>query len=138
LFARIENIEQAVMWWARAAGQGDPEAQYNLALMYGKGQGVEKNLTLAFSWLVKAAAQGVPSAQARLGLMYATGEGVALDPVEAHKWFVIASRGGDSAAEKNRLRSEASLAADVIREAQRRADEWTPAQAQPAPERGRS
>jgi TPR repeat protein len=124
LFARIKNLDQAVFWWGKAAEQGDPEAQYNLALMFNKGQGVEQNLELAFHWFGEAAQQGVPSAQSRLGIVYATGEGVALDAIEAHKWFIIASESGDEAGKTNQARSETLLNSSQLNEARRRAKEW--------------
>jgi TPR repeat protein len=39
------------------------DAQYNLALMYGKGQGAPKNDTEAYFWWNLAAAQGIEKAK---------------------------------------------------------------------------
>jgi TPR repeat protein len=124
LFARLKNMEMAATWWFKAAERGDPEAQYNLALLYSKGQGVKQDLELAFHWFAEAAGQGVVSAQSRLGLLYAKGEGVAHDPIEAHKWFDLASRAADVAAKTNCARSESKLTQAQLAEAQRRADRW--------------
>jgi uncharacterized protein len=126
LFARIKNHEQAVACWKKAAEQGDPEAQYNLGLMYSKGQGTEKDLAQAFNWFTQAAQQGVPSAQGRLGLMYATGDTVARDLIEAHKWLILAAKGNDKTAKANFVRSEAALGLMQITEAERRAHVWRP------------
>ena len=41
-----------------AAGQGNPEAQYNLALMYQLGQSVNQDDKMALLWYSKAAEQG--------------------------------------------------------------------------------
>jgi len=41
------------------AEQGFASAQYNLAIMYGKGQGVPEDYVLADMWLNLAAAQGI-------------------------------------------------------------------------------
>ncbi len=38
-----------------AAEQGDVIAQYNLAVSYQEGEGVEENPELAFKWFLKAA-----------------------------------------------------------------------------------
>ena len=124
LFARIDNPQQAVAWWTRAAQKDDPEAQYNLALMYAKGQGVDKDGALALFWFGKAAAQGVASAQSRLGLMYATGNMVPVDPIEAHKWFALAASAGDEAGRTNCARSESRLEPLQLAEAQRRVAAW--------------
>jgi len=124
LYERIKNYPLAVHWLQIAANQGDPEAQYNFALMYIKGEGVPANPQEAFRWMARSAAQGIASAQARLGLMYATGSGVALDPIEAHKWHVLAARGGDEAGVANRDRSEKRLTASQAAEGVRRASSW--------------
>jgi TPR repeat protein len=124
LYARLKNPELAIHCWSKAADQGDPEAQYNLAMMYLKGEGTERESGRAFEWLLKAAVQDVVQAQSRLGLMYATGEGVAVDPIEAHKWFIIASEKGDKASQTNRERSETLIGVAQLAEGRRRASEW--------------
>jgi TPR repeat protein len=124
LYARMKKPESAVEWWQVAARQGDPEAQFNLALALSKGSGVAQDATLALEWLTKAAEQGVASAQSKLGLLYATGDGVALDPIEAHKWFVVASQNGDSAAQANVMHSESQMDHIQIAEANRRTQAW--------------
>jgi len=121
LFARIKDPVQAVVWWEKAALQGDPEAQFNLAVVCSKGLGVERDARRAFEWFARAAAQGVASAQSRLGLLYAVGEGVAEDPIEAHRWFTRAAAAGDAVAQTNLARSSARLTASQIVEAERRA-----------------
>jgi TPR repeat protein len=124
LFAKMKKPEKAAEWWHIAAEQGDPEAQYNLSLAYGKGHGLNQDAELALDWLIKAAEQGVASAQSKLGLSYVTGDGVALDPIEGHKWLLLASLKGDAAAQINVRRSEGQLGRMQIVEAHRRANAW--------------
>jgi uncharacterized protein len=52
------------------AEQGDPEAQYNLAVMHDLGIGAPKNYSESGKWYAKAAAQGVAEAQFQLGVRY--------------------------------------------------------------------
>jgi uncharacterized protein len=52
-----QDYDRAVMWYARAAEQGDPPAQYLLGLMYDKGLGVPQDAVLAHKWLNLAAAR---------------------------------------------------------------------------------
>jgi TPR repeat protein len=52
------------------ANDGDAQAQFDLALCYVEGKGVEKNGELAFEWHNKAAEQGHLNAQFALGLYY--------------------------------------------------------------------
>ncbi len=56
------------------AQQGDPEAQYQLALKYDKGDETPQDLRAAFNFYLQAARQNHPSAQAALGDMFRRGE----------------------------------------------------------------
>lgn len=69
------------------AEQGDQYAQYNLGLMYNKGQGVLQDYTEAAKWYRKAAERGLAEAQTNLGIMYKKGQGVLQDYIEAVKWY---------------------------------------------------
>jgi len=69
------------------AEQGIPEAQYNLVVMYRKGQGVPEDYIAAAKWCKKAAEQGYAPAQSSLGVMYIKGQGVPQDYAEAAKWL---------------------------------------------------
>jgi hypothetical protein len=122
LYSLIKDPAQALVWWRKAAAQGDAEAQYNLAIAISTGQGVAKDYTQAFHWFYKAATRGLVTAQSRLGLLYVTGEGVAKDAIEAHKWFIVAARGGDAPAQENLQKSQALLGPMQIAEATRRAN----------------
>jgi len=55
---------------------GNAEAQYRLARLYLKGDGVEKNLGLAVNWLATAAKKQHPASQATLGEILWRGEDV--------------------------------------------------------------
>ena len=48
----------AVLWYARAAGQGHALAQYNLGGMYNSGRGVERDPVCGYMWLALAAEGG--------------------------------------------------------------------------------
>ena len=52
------DLEKAREWYNKAAKQGYPTAQYNLALMYKNGQGGEQDFVKARQWYTKAAVQG--------------------------------------------------------------------------------
>lgn len=76
------------------AQQGHSIAQYNLGLMYEKGEGVAQDSSVAVEWYRMAAQQGYASAQHDLGVSYYKGEGVAQDYKEAEKWFRLAAQQG--------------------------------------------
>ena len=59
-------LATALPWIRNAANQGDREAQNTLGLMYLKGEGVKKNVSVAKKWFKKAAALGHAQAQDQL------------------------------------------------------------------------
>ena len=65
------------------ANQGDAVAQYNLALMYSRGDGVPQSYAEAVKWFRLAADQGNINAQLNLGNKYAVGVGVPQSYAEA-------------------------------------------------------
>ncbi|HEY1339816.1 MAG TPA: metallophosphoesterase [Bryobacteraceae bacterium] len=81
------DFATALAEWQPIAERGDPNAQYNLGLLYARGQGVPQDYAKAAEWYGKAADGGVPAAEYNLGLMYANGQGVKQDSAEAAKWF---------------------------------------------------
>ena len=85
-FAGRNHDEEAFEWYRRAAEQGHPEAQYELARCYDFGSGVEEDEAETFNWYRKAAEQGHDLARNALSICYEKGIGVAKDPDEAKKW----------------------------------------------------
>jgi len=74
---------------------GDISAQYNLGIMYEKGQGVKQNYVIAAQFYEKAANQGDVSAQSKLGFMYVKGQGVKQNYIKAKELFKKACDGGN-------------------------------------------
>lgn len=127
LYARLERWPDALMWLEKAVAQDDPEALFNLALLAMQAKFPQITAQQALTYLCRAADKKVVQAQSRLGLAYAKGEGAALDAIEAHKWFLIASQAGDKVATTNLAHSEKLMADAPLREARRRAEEWSKA-----------
>lgn len=71
----------------RAADRGFPMAQYRLAKVYERGEGVPADLTVARQWTERAAASGNRRAMHDLGVYFARGEGAPLDEAAAFRWF---------------------------------------------------
>lgn len=69
-------------------------AQHNLAELYFKGLGVEKNYDLALKWVRISAENGLPQSQYSLGRMYYEGKGVQQDYQEASTWVEKAANSG--------------------------------------------
>ncbi len=121
----------ALREWRPLAEQGDANAQYNLGLMYRKGQGVSQDDAEAVGWWRKAAEQGNANAQYNLGLMYRKGQGVPQDEAQAYMWFKLASSTFPPGEDRDRAVKNRDIAAErmtpaQISEAQKLAREWKP------------
>ena len=99
--SKMPTTAEQITWWKEGAERGEAEAQFNLGLMYFKGNGVAKNEAEAIKWFKKAAEQGDVGAQFNVGLMSVNGIGTARDPFEAAKWFKEAAMKGDAQSEFN-------------------------------------
>lgn len=69
LYIDQENYKEAYKYLIKAADLGNPEAEYNLGVMYNSGIVVEVNKEKAKYWYKKAAAQGWADAQLNLTLL---------------------------------------------------------------------
>ena len=123
-----KDIDEAIMWWSKAAEQGDEgaiemlkqlgasgysaelvekaeggdvNAQYNLAHCYWLGDGVAQDVEEAVKWLRKGAEQGHAESQQQLGHCYYDGKGVTQDYTEAVKWWSKAAEQGNGNAQFN-------------------------------------
>lgn len=85
--------------WKPAADQGQPEAQYNLGILYLRGLGVQKDAQEAFRLFHAAADRGLVDAQFQVGLMREKGTGVQQNYGEAQHWYALSAARGDSEAE---------------------------------------
>jgi uncharacterized protein len=89
----------ALKEFAPLAERGDDLAQYNLAVMYYRGDGVDQNYKEAERLFRLSAKQGYAQAQYFLGYMISEGKGVHADKPEAAKWFRLAAEQGVPLAE---------------------------------------
>ena len=112
------------------AEQGDARSQFNLGVMYEKGQGVPQAYAEAVVWYRKAAEQGHALAQNNLGLMYGKGQGVRQDKIMAHMWLNLAStrlnatRAQQAASARDNLAKQ--MKPEDVAKAQKLAAEWKP------------
>ena len=82
------------------ARKGDAEAQYQLGVIYEKGEAQPQNFYKAVKWHRKAGKQGHAEAQAHLGELLASGQGVEqVDYAEAIKWMRKAADQGQGIAQ---------------------------------------
>jgi TPR repeat protein len=92
-----QNNDQALIWYRKAAEQGQVEAQNYLGWFYNAAQ----DYSPAVAWYRKAAEQGYAEAQYNLGWLYAKGRGVAQDDKQAVDWFSKAAQQGYADAQFN-------------------------------------
>ena len=88
------NKEEAFKWYEKAAVQGHPMAQCELAELYRMTNWNPKEQKIAANWLKKSAEQGNAKAQNDLGVLYAKGEGVNKDLTKSYKWYDKAAAQG--------------------------------------------
>ncbi len=91
------DIEQALLWYEKAAEQGVAEAQFNLAHLL---VAEELSAAVAAQWMLKAAEQGMSDAEYLMGVIYAEGIGVEMDRAEARRWLQQAVQKGNLEAQR--------------------------------------
>jgi localization factor PodJL len=60
-----QNMPEAARWFSKAAAFGLVDAQFNLAVLYERGDGVPQSLLDAYKWYMIAGAAGDTGAKAR-------------------------------------------------------------------------
>ncbi len=83
IFHKERRYAEAAEWYRKAAEQGVPTAQNNLAVLYAEGQGVAQDYVAAHMWFAVAGAAKTDKNQANLELLenHMTAEQI----VEAHR-----------------------------------------------------
>jgi S1-C subfamily serine protease len=84
------------------AEAGDPEAQYNLGVIYDLGVGITRSYAESGKWYLKAASQGLAEAQFQLGVRYFEfGKKAKENYTTAFTWFFKAATQGVPEAQYN-------------------------------------
>jgi TPR repeat protein len=92
------SYAQALQWYAKAAEQGNPRAEFRLGALYESGRGVRQDFALAAAWYRKAAERGDIEAELSLAALYSNGFGVPQDYAQALAWERKAADQGDALA----------------------------------------
>lgn len=77
--------------WNTLAKEGDPLSQFNLGVMYSRGEGTSKNGMRALEWYTRSAEQGYAPAQFNLGAIYIEDSIVDADQEKAAAWWQLAA-----------------------------------------------
>ena len=93
------QIEEAKKLLESAAETNDPQAQFNLGLLYCDSSLSETDYPLAKKWFQEAASSNYPPAWVNLGWMYENGYGVEKDVKKAEENYINAVNSGDALAQ---------------------------------------
>ncbi|HEY1805950.1 MAG TPA: tetratricopeptide repeat protein [Terracidiphilus sp.] len=93
-----QDTKKAAYWYEKAAGAGDPFAQFEIGYLYESGIGVDKNPERATHWYQLAAASGLPMAEVNLAVAYLWGTGVPKDEASAFRLMSAAAAQGNGLA----------------------------------------
>ena len=93
-YHKNKDFKKAVYWITKAAEQDFVDAQYNLAILYLKGEGVEQNYRKASSLFSKGARKGHAKSQYNLSVIYAKGVAGIQDNLAATVWLKRAAANG--------------------------------------------
>jgi hypothetical protein len=118
LAAEASN-EEAVKWYRAAAERDHTAAQFNLALSYSSGIGIERDLGLANFWYRRAADQNYSYAMWNLAINLNEGTGGPHDPVGAAEYLIKAYLAGHAKAERAFSQNLDSWQVGTRREVQR-------------------
>lgn len=94
----LDNFNEAFGLMLQSAEAGNSQAEDGVAVMYSRGEGVEKDSHSAASWYEKAALQGQPEAMKKLGDYFYEGVGVEQSDAKAFQWWLKAAQDGFSPA----------------------------------------
>lgn len=68
-YAGRRNMAEAARWFAKAAALGLSDSQFNLAVLYERGEGVPLSLSDAYKWYSIAAAAGDSESKTRIAVL---------------------------------------------------------------------
>ncbi len=88
------KMSQKFIFAKEAAKKGNARAQFDLAMMYHKGEGIKRNEKLAFNYFHKAARNNSVEAKFQMGINFSEGRGVRKQTQLAKYWFKLAAKAG--------------------------------------------
>lgn len=89
-----QDVDSALYWMAKAAGNGDAKAANNLGYLLANSEKVTRDYTQAIYWLTKAAEAGLPAGMSQLADLYRMGKGCTPDTARAEALYTRAIQAG--------------------------------------------
>jgi len=90
----IGDFNKAFDIWLELAKRGDELSQFNLGVLYSRGEGADLDRNKAIEWYVRSAEQGYAPAQFNLGAAYLEGDPDSADAQKAVTWWQLAAEQG--------------------------------------------
>ena len=117
------DYAQAAKLFQQAADAGHANAQYCLAVLYAKGQGVPKDSAAALKWYRESALNGCVGAAMALGDLFSDGIKVEPDSLSAFVWYSVAAAHGHKVAPTLRDSQKRKLTPKQVAEAEKQVAE---------------
>lgn len=89
-----QDVDSALYWMAKAAGNGDAKAANNLGYLLANSEKVTRDYPQAIYWLTKAADAGLPAGMSQLADLYRMGHGCTPDTARAEALYTKAIQAG--------------------------------------------
>jgi len=86
-YLQYEEYEKACRIFLKLAERGDPQAQFDLGVMFHNGMGFDTDYEKAVNWFCEAASQNHAQAENYLGAIYKTGIGADQNLEKAQMYF---------------------------------------------------
>jgi len=93
----VGDFGTALNIWRALAQNGDADAQFRTAIMYGRGEGTDRNDTQSEYWFRQATNQGLPAAELNLGVFLINDD---RETEALNVWATAGARGNTQAAER--------------------------------------
>jgi len=121
-----EILAPEILALQRAAAAGNPQAQFELAVAYEKGEAVDRDLAWAARWYGEAAYRGHAESQYTYGKLKLDGKVLPHDPGEAYRWLTLSGLQGHDEAKDLSRDVKRSIGFDVYYREQTRVERFEP------------
>jgi len=89
-----DDFDTAFSIWQELAIQGDELSQFNLGVLYSRGEGTKLSKRKSIEWYIRSAEQGYAPAQFNLGAAYLEGGHKSPDTQKTASWWKMAAEQG--------------------------------------------